>query len=131
MAHVNHSRSNQIIWHDGCPECDERAASLPDSISSLDDANRVKAWHFMRAWKWSGGQWTADADQPSNNDRKLYECLYAIGVMLERAGISPVELESRLVTAHDVNVLRSGMGGRLMTPALIGINITGIYVSEH
>jgi hypothetical protein len=128
MAHMNHSRSNQIIWHDQCEECTERASNLPNSLGDLDTINGIKAWHYMRARRWSGGQWTADADQPSANDLKLYDCLYAIGVFLERAGISPFEVEERMRMEYDAGMSRLGMDRSLLGPGLQGINLTGIFV---
>jgi hypothetical protein len=130
MSHGIHSSNPQTIWTDGCAECDEHAARLPRSIHDLDDRRRVQAWHYMRAYAWSGGNW--EAETPSANDRKLFETLYTIAVFLERAGIGPAEFERRLIDTYDALVAR--LGGRLTSlkpigHELDGIDLTGITVA--
>jgi hypothetical protein len=41
---------NRHIWHDGCGECEHRAATVPSSIGTLDNNNLVRAWNRMRDW---------------------------------------------------------------------------------
>lgn len=129
MGHMNHSRSTQTIWHDACLECTERADRLPHSLGDLDDRNRIKAWHFMRAYRWSGGAVTADADPISQSDRLLFDCLYAIGVFIERAGFSPGEVEDRMIANYDELAATTAFAEPI-TKALNGIDITGIFVFE-
>lgn len=125
MSHANHTLSSQTIWHDNCPECTERAARLPSSLGDLDGRNRIRAWHYMRAYRWSGGNWRTDP--PSVNDRKLFDCLYTIAVFMERAGIRPDDVEWRMIEEHDRLVAQVGMGEPI-GHELNGIDITGIFV---
>lgn len=126
MTHTRHDENTQTIWYDGCPECDKRAAQLPASLHELDDRNRVRAWHYMRAWSWTGGHWSAPA--PSDNDQRLFAALYSLAVFLERAGISPAEFENRMIQHHDNLVARTGLSIEPITGRLNGIDITGIAV---
>lgn len=129
MSHSYHRPSNQTIYHDECPECIDRAGRL-SGINELDGRNRVKAWHYMRAWSWSGGQWTRDADEPTQLDRQLFTRLYTIAVFLQRAGIQPDEVERRMIEQHDRDVARAGLESlEPIGPELRGINITGIFVA--
>lgn len=130
-SHIRHDENTQTIWYDGCPECDARAAGLPATLHELDDRNRIRAWHYMRAWSWTGGRWSAP--RPSLNDQHLFATLYSIGVFLERGGIGPAEFERRLIETYDELVAR--LGSRLtslkpITLALNGIDTTGIVVAE-
>jgi hypothetical protein len=129
VSHGPHSSNPQTIWTDGCPECDDHAARLPDSIHELDDRRRVQAWHYMRAWSWSGGHWEAPAQAPSENDRKLFATLYTIGVFIERAGITPAAFERGMIDTYDRLVARSRLSLEPLTPALVGIDLTGIVVA--
>lgn len=82
------------ILHDGCPECEDRAAMGVDALGHLDDFARIRAWRLMRAEKWSGGE---SVGYPvSVLDWTLANTLYAVAVFMERCGIKPDEIEARL-----------------------------------
>lgn len=136
MAHCNHDeRLFQRIWHDECPTCTERAEGLPASINQLDDVNRIRAWHYMRARKWSTGRVEPWAEPLSDNDAKLLNCLYEIAVFFERAGFNPVEIEERMTETYDDNVRRARSQGldtglRLSTEGSL-FSITGLYAGDH
>lgn len=56
-AHAYHDelpgyRPDQI-WHDGCPECEERGQVVYRGIGTLDHANFARAW--QRAIDWNVG----------------------------------------------------------------------------
>lgn len=70
--------------------------------------------------RWSGGEWRTTP--PSDNDRKLFDCLYSMGIFLERAGIKPDEVERRMIGELEC----AGIDNPLMTD----INITGIFIRE-
>jgi hypothetical protein len=38
------------IWHDGCPECESRGRTVPESIGNLDDDNLLRAVARARLW---------------------------------------------------------------------------------
>lgn len=38
------------IWHDGCEECEARAATVPYSLGTLDDERLLRAWERMLLW---------------------------------------------------------------------------------
>jgi hypothetical protein len=71
------------IWHDGCPECEDRAADPLDGLSSLGYRNARQAWADMLAAKWSSGEGLSR--NVSVCDTRLLNALYAIAVFLERA----------------------------------------------
>lgn len=71
------------IWHDGCEECEDRAASPFTSLHTLDHNSFRQAWADMLAAKWSGGEGLTRS--VSACDRRLLSALYDIAVVLERA----------------------------------------------
>ena len=103
MSHVYHEGlpgyDERSIWHDGCPECEQRAAAGFPSVHELDHGNRLRAWRLMRATKWSGGE-GADHDV-SICDHRLANALYSVAVFLERCGIKPDEVEDRLAAENE------------------------------
>ena len=42
------------IWHDGCPECEDRGAHVWRGIGHLDHHNFARAW--QRAIDWNIGE---------------------------------------------------------------------------
>lgn len=94
------------IWHDGCRECEVRAANILSGLTSLDHHNFRQAWADMLAAKWSGGEGLNR--NVSACDWRLQSALYTIAVLMERAtGADPrdtlaaidaknAELEARL-----------------------------------
>lgn len=86
------------VLHDGCAECEARAAAPLDGLMALDHVNRAQLWRDMRAHKWSGG---AGLDRNlSDADAQMLTALYRIAVFLERAGIGPDEVERRMVVEN-------------------------------
>lgn len=94
------------VLHDGCPECEARAADPLDGLCALDHRNFRQAWADMLDARWSGG---LGLDRNvSTCDAKLHTALYTIAVLMERAAdIDPretlllidartIELEARL-----------------------------------
>ena len=67
------------IWVDGCPECEHRAAAMPDSIGQLDTGN------FARAWR-RAGIYRDDVDaHVSNAERPLLDTIRAVQLQLLRS----------------------------------------------
>lgn len=71
------------ILHDGCEECEERAAAPLLGLTALDHRNFRQAWADMLAEKWSGGEGLSR--NVSECDYRLMGALYTIAVLFERA----------------------------------------------
>ena len=101
MTHVYHEAlpgySADDVLHDGCPECDARAADPRIGLSHLDDRNRIRMWAKMRAYHFQGG----GVDPVSQNDLQVMGLMYTIAVFLERAALSAGDIEDRLVAEHE------------------------------
>jgi len=70
---------NQLL-HDGCEECETRAAGPSHGIANLDRTNFVLAWHRATEWNRSGLPDLANAERPMLN------AIWAIQLQLERYG---------------------------------------------
>lgn len=71
------------ILHDGCAECEHRAANPLDGLTALDHRKFRQAWADMLAAEWSGGEGLAR--NVSSCDWSLIGALYTIAVLMERA----------------------------------------------
>jgi hypothetical protein len=104
MTHIVHDPATGSFLYDGCPECEDRIANASlMALLHLDGVQVTRAWRAMRAVKWSNPteRWTRPL---SNLDYQLLNQLYDIGVLLQRGGIEPEELERRALRAHLLNV---------------------------
>lgn len=105
MSHVYHDAlpgfDPRNILHDGCPECEARAADpLRVGLPGLDENNRLMIWQRMRVFQFAdSGHTLANevGDFMSDCDRKLTQALYYVAIFMQRAGISPEEIETRLI----------------------------------
>lgn len=100
MSHAHHEQLPGYdpgnLLHDGCPECEARAADMLHGLLHLDH-NRVRqAWADMLAEKWSGGH--GISRRVSVCDWKILNALYSIAVLLERgAGLDPHTILAAIV----------------------------------
>jgi hypothetical protein len=69
------------ILHDGCAECEQRAASPDHGISHLDRRNFIRAWRRAAKWNTDGIPDLAQAEVP------MFRVLWAVQLKLERLGI--------------------------------------------
>lgn len=99
MSHAPHDPATGSFLYDDCPECDARAAEPLHAIQHLDGVSLARAWRAMRAVRWSHPAESWDLPL-SGNDVRLLNALYSIGVVLQRCGIEPEEIERRALTAH-------------------------------
>lgn len=90
------------ILHDGCPECEARAADpLRVGLPSLDTNNRLLIWQRMRIVQLADqGHVLANEvnEFMSRCDFKLTQALYYISLFTSRADFSPDEIENGLLT---------------------------------
>jgi hypothetical protein len=87
------------IWHDGCYECELRAADPVQGLHILDAGNALRAWTDMLALRWHGG---GGLDRRvSRCDALLFDALYQVAVWLERSGMSPGLVEAHLRAAGE------------------------------
>jgi hypothetical protein len=93
MSHVYHDMlpgyDGRNVLHDGCPECEERAKDGIEGVLALDDSNVRALWRGMMATRWSGGPGLEEDRRLSRCDSRLYNQLYYVGILMERAGIPP------------------------------------------
>jgi hypothetical protein len=73
--------SPRQILHDGCEECEARAASTDHGIAHLDRQNFARAWERSAAWNRTGLADVALAERP------MLSVLWSIQLHLERRGI--------------------------------------------
>jgi hypothetical protein len=73
--------SPEQILHDGCGECESRAASRNHGIANLDTGNFARAWQRAARWNRSGLPDIARAEVP------MLDVLWAVQCQLERVGI--------------------------------------------
>lgn len=66
------------IWYDGCEECEQRAARLPESIGDLDGEQ------FRAAWQRAGELQTDGIPDASEAELGLLRTLAMVQVQLER-----------------------------------------------
>lgn len=83
--HVYHDRllnfhPDQIL-HDGCPECEARAAEPDHGIAHLDAVRFERAWVRAAVWQTRGLATVSNAELP------MLKVLRTIQVQLERRGI--------------------------------------------
>jgi hypothetical protein len=69
------------ILHDGCAECEQRAASPDHGISHLDRIRFLRAWQRAAQWQTEGIRDTAAAEVP------MFRVLWAVQVKLEDLGV--------------------------------------------
>jgi hypothetical protein len=69
------------ILHDGCGECEARAASPEHGIGNLDRGNFVRAWHRAAEWNTHGLPDVAEAEVP------MLRVLWAVQLKLENLGV--------------------------------------------
>lgn len=74
------------ILHDGCIECEQRAAEPYLGITSLDVVSFQAAWR--RAAAWTRGRLNDAQHTVSAAERPMLAALWAVQVQLDRAGIS-------------------------------------------
>lgn len=75
--------SPEQILHDGCGECETRAARGDHGISSLDTINFARAW--QRAARWNGVG--PDAHAVAAAEVPMLSALWAVQLQLERRGV--------------------------------------------
>jgi hypothetical protein len=85
MAHDYHDvlpgfDSAQIL-HDGCDECEYRAALATHGITQLDRDNFARAWTRAAEWNQLGLSGISRAEVP------MLKTLWAVQVQLERWGV--------------------------------------------
>ena len=73
--------SPERVLHDGCGECEARAASPDHGIAHFDRANFVKAWHRAAEWNTAGLPDLARAEMPA------FHVIWAIQLKLENLGV--------------------------------------------
>jgi len=69
------------ILHDGCAECEWRAAGRDLGIGALDAATFARAWQRAVTWQ------REEQVRPSAAETPLLAVLWAVQVQLERAGV--------------------------------------------
>ena len=69
------------ILHDGCGECESRAASRNHGIANLDPTNFMRAWARAAAWNQHGLRNIAHAEIP------MLDVMWAIQCQLENYGV--------------------------------------------
>lgn len=69
------------ILHDGCRECEDRAALDDYGISTLDRGNFARAWQRAVTWQRTGLPDGSHAEMP------LLHALWAVQVQLEHYGL--------------------------------------------
>jgi hypothetical protein len=84
MTHTYHEKLPNYnaaqILHDGCAECEARAASRNHGIAHLDRFNFVHAWARAAQWNRHGLSNIATAEIP------MFDVLWAIQCQLENYG---------------------------------------------
>lgn len=78
------------ILHDGCEECESRAASRSHGLSYLDQGRFARAWKRAGDWNRDGLSGVAKAEVP------LLDVLWAMQVQLENLGWTIGELPRQL-----------------------------------
>lgn len=68
------------ILHDGCRECEDRAASRNHGLASLDKTNFARAWVRAAEWNRSGLGDVAQVEVP------MFDVLWAVQCQLENFG---------------------------------------------
>lgn len=103
MSHSYHPSldgyDERNVLHDGCPECDRRAADPLRGVLELDEFNRLKLWRDMRRAKF--GESEPLGRNTSRNDWELIDALYLIAVFMERAGLTASAIEGGLAKGAD------------------------------
>ena len=69
------------LLHDGCTECEARAASRDHGIAALDLLSFARAWHRATQWHRDGLTDVADAEAP------MLRVLWSVQVQLEMRGV--------------------------------------------
>lgn len=85
MTHAYHKglpgyHPDQVL-HDGCGECESRAASRNLGLANLDSSSFARAWYRAARYNRAGLNYLSDAERP------MLDALWAVQVQLERRGI--------------------------------------------
>jgi len=91
MTHTYHDAlpgySPAQVLHDGCDECEQRAASFDHGIATLDRQNFARAWERAATWNRHGLPDLARAEMP------MFRCLWSVQIRLQSAaGLEPGSL---------------------------------------
>lgn len=92
------------VLHDGCEECESRAAAGIDGVLALDGANRLQLWDDMLAYEWGTG--VSIGRNPSRADHRVMRTLYLVAVLMEGFGVKPEEIETRGTAKHEADLAR-------------------------
>jgi hypothetical protein len=86
--------SGYQMLHDGCGECESRAASSDHGIGTLDKWNFERAWRRSALWNRNG------VTDLSHAERPMLTVLWSVQVQLERHG-APIGEVPRVMTLSD------------------------------
>jgi hypothetical protein len=90
-VHRNHSTldgyDSRQIWFDHCKECEERSATLPGSIMTLDIANFTRAMHRTLVWNKDHEESIEDLGRISDAERPLLRQLWVMHLIVECYGL--------------------------------------------
>src|SRR6185437_12788688 len=88
MSHDYHEGlpgySERQIFHDGCPECEDRAKRDDHGLSSLDRRRFYQAWARSAEWNWT------DLPGISRAERPLLSMLWSLQLKLQSYAGVPI-----------------------------------------